>query len=183
MMGAAKIAKGLGLVLGGAIGIVLVAAAFRPDSFEVKRSVSIAAGADRIHPLINDLRQFNAWNPFNRKDPNIRGVYRGPAAGPGAAYDFDGNAEVGKGTVSIVASEPRKIAMKLDMLAPMEAHNDVTFSLVPRGDATEVTWKMEGRTPYIGKVLHLVFDMDKMVGGAFEEGLHGLKAIAEKGKA
>jgi len=30
------------------------------------------------------------------------------------------------------------------------------------------------------KVMGLVFNMDKMVGGAFDKGLSGLKALAEK---
>ena len=178
-MKAGTIFLALGGVAVAAVAVLLVAAAFRPDNFEVQRSVRIAAGAERIHPLINDLHEFNTWNPYNKKDPQIKGTYRGPQAGPGAAYEFDGNKEVGKGVVSIVGSEPQRVTMKLDMLAPMEAHNDVEFRLVPSGTATDVTWKMHGRTPYVGKVLHMLFDMDKMVGGAFEEGLAGLKARVE----
>jgi hypothetical protein len=162
------------------VGIVLVAAAFRPDQFRVQRSVTIAAGADRIHALINDMHAFNSWNPFNKKDPQMRGSYRGPAAGPGAAYDFAGNSQVGAGTVAIVDSAPQRITMKLDMREPMAASNTVVFSIVPRGNASEVTWAMHGNTPYLGKLLHMVFDMDKMVGGTFEAGLADLKQLAEK---
>lgn len=168
------------IVVALAVAGVLIAAAYRPDTFRVERSVRIAAAPERIHPLINDLRQFNVWNPFNKKDPQIQGTYRGPATGPGSAYDFKGNKEVGAGTVSIVETAPQKVTMALDMAEPLEAHNTVVFSLVPQGTQTEVTWSMQGRTPYIGKLLHMVFDMDKMVGGAFESGLADLKAIAEK---
>ena len=34
--------------------------------------------------------------------------------------------------------------------------------------------------PYVGKVMHMVFNMDRMVGKDFETGLANLKAIAEK---
>jgi inosine-uridine nucleoside N-ribohydrolase len=172
--------KIISLVVLVAIAGVLIAAAYRPDTFRVERTVRIAAAPDRIHPLINDLRQFNAWNPFNKKYPQIQGTYRGPAAGPGAAYDFKGNKEVGAGSVSITDTAPQKITMALDMAEPIEAHNTVVFSLVPQGPATDVTWAMQGRVPYVGKLLHMVFDMDKMVGGAFETGLADLKALAEK---
>lgn len=172
--------KTIAFVVAAAVAIPLIVAATRPDTFRVQRTASIQAGADKIHPLINDLRQFNTWNPFNKKDPAIKGIYRGPAAGPGAAYDFAGNKDVGKGSVEVIASAPDKVTMKLDMLEPFEAHNMVEFSLVPRGDTTEVTWAMQGPSPYIAKLMGLVFNMDKMVGGAFEAGLADLKARAEQ---
>jgi len=163
-----------------AIAAVLLLAARQPDTFRVQRSTVIDAPAARIFPLITDLRRMNAWNPFVRKDPQIRGSYRGPASGPGAGYDFQGNKDVGSGSIEITeAVEPSRVAMKLDMTAPMEAHNAVLFSLVPEGSATRVTWSMEGPCPFLGKVMGLLFNMDKMVGGAFDSGLADLKAQAE----
>ena len=142
---------------------LLVAAAFRPDTFSVERSKVIEADAARIHPLINDLHAFNSWNPFNQRDPNLKGTYRGPASGPGAGYDFVGNKEVGEGSVEITGSTPDKITMKLDMRRPMEGHNIVEFTLVPRGEATEVTWAMHGPSPYVARLMGMVFNMDNMM--------------------
>ena len=176
-----KVIKTTALVIGVAIVALLGYAATRPDTFRVQRSVSIKASPEKLYPLINDMKQFNTWNPFNRKDPSMKGTYRGPAAGPGAAFDFEGNSEVGKGTVSIVGGTPlRAVNMKLDMTAPMEAHNDIEFLLVPRGEVTELTWTMQGPCPYLGKLMGVIFDMDKMVGGEFDKGLAMLKAQAEK---
>ncbi len=39
---------------------------------------------------------------------------------------------------------------------------------------------MSGRQPFIGKLVTLFFDCDKMVGRQFEKGLGKLKAIAER---
>jgi hypothetical protein len=169
------------------LGIVVLAAAFvlllaarQPDTFRVQRSTLMAAPADRIFPLIADLRQMNSWSPFVKKDPNIKGSYSGPAAGPGAAYAFQGNSEVGSGNLRITEiAVPTKVALKLDMTAPMQAHNDILFTLEPEGGATRVTWAMQGPCPFIGKVMGVIFNMDKMVGGAFEEGLADLKIRAE----
>ena len=63
---------------------------------------------------------------------------------------------------------------------PFEAHNVVVFSLEPKGDATTVTWSMEGPTPFFGKIIHVFLDMDKMVGNDFEAGLANLKTASEK---
>jgi hypothetical protein len=73
-----------------------------------------------------------------------------------------------------------KIELKLDFLKPMEAHNTVVFTLTPQGEMTQVSWVMQGPTPFIGKIFHVFMNMDKMVGGDFEAGLANLKAVAEK---
>jgi len=162
------------------IAVVLVYAATRPDTFRVERTTSIHAPAAKIQPLIADLRAFNTWNPYERKDPALKGSYRGAPSGPGAAYDFEGNKDVGKGSIEIVETSPTRVAMKLDMLAPFEAHNLVEFTLVPRGDATEVTWAMRGASPFVARLIGVFVDMDRMIGRDFEAGLANLKAAAER---
>lgn len=162
------------------VGGVLIAAALRPDSFRVQRSASIQAPPEKIFPLINDLRRFNTWNPFEKKDPNLKGRYSGAESGTGAAYAFAGNRDVGRGAIEIIDSEPAsEVRMRLDMLEPFEAHNVVEFTLKPQGEATRVTWAINGRAPYFAKIIHLFFDMDRMIGKDFDSGLAELKAIAE----
>jgi len=170
---------GLGVLL--LIGGVLVLAPLRPDTFQVRRSTSIKAKPEQIYPLINDLHRFNTWNPFDKKDPNIKGSYSGPESGKGAAYAFEGNKNVGKGTIEILDSAPAsKVTMALRMLEPFRVDNRVVFTLAPDGAATEVTWAMQGAVPYFAKIIHLFVNMDRMVGTEFEAGLASLKTIAEK---
>ena len=172
--------KIIALIVIAPLAALLIFAAMQPDTFRVQRSASIQAAPDKLHGLINDMKLFNTWNPYNLKDPNVRGEYQGPQAGPGAVYRFAGNKDVGKGSVTIVDSTPAKVTMKLDMLEPFEGHNVVEFLLAPRGDTTEVTWSMHGPSPYIGKVMGLIFNMDSMIGRDFEAGLANLKARAER---
>ena len=39
---------------------------------------------------------------------------------------------------------------------------------------------MDGKSPFVAKIMHTVFNMDRMIGKDFEAGLANLKAIAEK---
>ena len=173
--------KTIGLVAAAAIGALLAYAASRPDTFRVQRSIAIQAPAGKLFPMINDLRQFSAWNPYEKKDPAIRVSYRGAASGPGAGYDFEGNKEVGKGSIDIVdASAPAKVTMQLTMLEPFAGRNTVEFSLVPQGQATSVTWAMHGPSPFLGKLIGVFMDMDHMIGRDFEAGLANLKTLAER---
>ena len=163
------------------VGGVLALAALRPDNFQIRRSASIKAAPEQIFPLINDLHRFNTWNPFEKKDPNVKRSYSGPESGKGAAYAFDGNKDVGKGTLEILDSAPgSKVTMSLHMVEPFEVRNTVDFTLERQGDATNVTWTMQGAVPYFAKIIHLFVNMDRMVGTQFEAGLASLKTIAEK---
>jgi len=173
--------KIFGIIVAIAVASVLLFAANKPDFFRVERRASIQAPPEKIFPLINDLRAFNTWNPFEKKDPNLKGRYSGPSSGRGAAYAFDGNKDVGKGSLEILESAlPSKVTMRLAMVEPFEVRNTVEFTLVPNGGATNVTWAMQGPAPFIAKVIHVFIDMDKMVGQDFEAGLASLKLIAEK---
>jgi hypothetical protein len=162
------------------IAAVLVYAATKPDTFRVQRSASIKASPEKIFPLINDLHRFNTWNPYAKKDPNAKGSYSGPASGQGAAHAFEGNKDVGKGNIEILESAPSsKVTMALNMLSPFEAHNIVEFTLEPVGETTNVTWAIHGPMPFMSKIMCLFFDMDRMIGTDFEQGLSDLKATAE----
>ncbi len=172
--------KTIAVIAGIAIAALLLYAATRPDTFRVQRTVSIKAAPEKLHPLINDLHEFNSWNPYNKKDPAMQGTYRGPAAGPGAGFDFQGNKDVGKGSIRILDSAPRLVTMKLDMLEPFEGHNTVEFRLAPQGDTTAVTWAMHGPSPFLAKLVGVFLNMDRMIGRDFEAGLADLKARAEQ---
>ena len=164
----------------GAAGLVAYTSTL-PDESRIARTANISATPEKIFPLINNLRTFNTWNPFAQKDPNAKASYSGPESGVGAVHAWDGNRDVGEGTIAITGSSPSsEVVMNLHMIRPMEVDNRVQFTLQPRGNTTDVTWAMDARAPLIGKVMCLFFNMDKMVGGEFERGLISLKALAEK---
>ena len=165
-----------------AIGLFLIYVTTRPDTFKVVRSLQIKAPPDKIFPLINDLRSYNTWNPYVKKDPAITLTYSGPMAGAGAKFLFDGNKDAGKGSIEVVAATPSsQVDMRLMMAEPFPIDNRVRYTLLPKDGGSEVTWAMEGPVPYIAKIAHLFFNMDKMVGTDFEAGLASLKALAEGG--
>jgi len=164
-----------------AVAAVLLFAATRPDTFQVQRTATIQAPPEKIFPLINDFNRWDAWSPWEKKDPGMKRSFGTVTAGKGAAYAWDGNKDVGQGSMEITESAaPSRLAIRLSFVKPFEAHNNVEFSLIPRGAATQVTWTMRGPVPYISKIIHMFIDIDRMVGGDFEIGLASLKAIAEK---
>ena len=53
------------------------------------------------------------------------------------------------------------------------------FAFKPEGDRTVVEWSLAGENNFLSKAVHLFMNMDKMVGGQFEEGLAQLKSVVE----
>lgn len=160
---------------------VLIFATTRPDAFRVERAVAIQAPPEKVFALINDLKAWAAWSPWEKKDPAMQRAYGATTAGKGATYAWEGNRDVGKGGMEIVDSTPpSRIRLRLDFVTPFEAHNIVTFTLAPQGSTTRVSWAMEGPVPYFAKIIHMFLDMDAMVGRDFEAGLAAMKTAAER---
>ena len=160
---------------------VLVDAATRPDDFSVQRSVSIKAPPEKIYPMLIDFRQWPEWSPWEKLDPTMKRTLSGAQSGPGAVYAWQGSSKVGAGRMEIKdVAAPTKVSIKLDFIKPFEGHNVADFTLVPRGDQTEVTWLMHGPAPFVSKLMGVFVNMDKMIGKDFETGLANLKAAAEK---
>ena len=160
---------------------VLILAAFRPDTFRVQREASIKARPEKVFALINDFDRWGAWSPWEKKDPAMKRTFGIAKSGKGATYAWEGNKDVGQGRMEIAESVPSsKVVLNLDFVKPFEAHNLVVFTLEPKGDTTNVTWAMQGDSPYVAKIIQLFVSMDKMVGKDFEAGLANLKAAAEQ---
>jgi uncharacterized protein YndB with AHSA1/START domain len=159
---------------------VVAYASTRPDTFRVQRSARINAPPDKIFRLIADYRNWPEWSPYEGRDPEMKRTFSGAPSGKGAKYAWEGNKNVGTGEMEIIDTTPNKVLIKLDFMKPFEAHNIAEFTLEPRGDATNVTWAMHGPVPLIGKVMHMVMDVDKMIGNDFAAGLEKMKAAAEK---
>jgi uncharacterized protein YndB with AHSA1/START domain len=157
-------------------------AATRPDTFRIVRTTTIGAPPEQIFPLINDFDHWLAWSPYERKDPDMERERRGALEGPGSVYAWDGDRQIGKGSMEIVAAEPpSRVAIQLDFERPMVARNEVVFTLEPAPAGTEVTWTMTGRHNWLGKLAGVFMDVDGMVGRDFEAGLASLKAQVEEG--
>ncbi len=159
---------------------IVLYASTRPDTFVLERSIEINAPAEKIFPLINNLRSWAAWSPYENLDPNMKKTFSGLPLGRGAVYTWEGDSKVGAGKTTIIDSNPpRSVKINLDMSRPFECHNLVEFTLIPQGSGTLVTWSMSGPVTLMGKVMGFLFS-DNMVKGQFDDGLSKMKAVVEK---
>lgn len=171
-----KILIGLACV----VGVFVLIVATRPADFSVTRTTLIAAPPETVFAQVNELKKWEAWNPWGKIDPAMKLTYEGPASGVGAAYAWVGNSDVGEGRMAITESQPNeRVQFKLEFFKPMTGTSTAEFTFKPEGNQTRVTWTMSGKNNFIAKAFCLFVSMDKMVGGQFEQGLASLKSLAE----
>ncbi len=170
------------LVLAGAAAAFAIYVATLPDHLTVARSVVVDAPPSKVFGHVNDLRKWEAWSPWAKRDPNSKSSYAGASSGVGMIFEWDGNDEVGKGSMEIVESRPfEHIGLNLTFERPFPGSNAVSFDFAPVERGTRVTWKLDAPQPFMERAILTLMglDMDEMIGGDYEAGLASLKRVAE----
>lgn len=162
--------------------VFLIVVAMQPSDFRIERSATMRAPAPAAFAQVNDFQNWRAWSPWEKVDPALKRQYDGPRAGTGAVYAWQGNKDVGEGRMTITDSKPAELVrIKLEFFKPFAATNQAEFRFKPAStDTTAVTWAMTGQNNFLSKAICLFVDMDKMVGGMFEQGLNQMKTVVER---
>lgn len=154
---------------------------FRPSEMHVERTAHMSVQPEVVFGLIDHLRSWERWDPWNELDPNQTTTYSGPEQGEGAVAEWSGNDQVGKGRMELVKSEPpQRVVVSLQFLEPFESEATTEFVLKPMdgGEGTEVTWSMSSEYSYMEKAMGLFVDFEHLIGNDFEKGLAKLEQVA-----
>ena len=104
-------------------------------------------------------------------------LYRGCQSCHGPSGE--GNSQIGAGSCTIIESKSGELVRsRMDWIRPMAGTSTVDFTFKQAGDKTVVTWAMYGKNTYMGKLVSLFIDCDKMCGPQFEQGLQDLGRAA-----
>jgi len=168
----------------GVLALFIAVAASRPSAYHVERKLEVAAPADLVFGVLNDLHRFAGvfvlfGSPLEKQDPNMQKTFEGPAAGVGQSFAWAGK-EAGKGKLTIQESVPgQKVGIQLEFVEPMKSTADCALTLAGTPTGSMVTWSMDGNHNFIGKVFGLFMNMDNMLGADIEKSLAELKTVAE----
>ena len=176
--------KKAALVVLAIVAVLAIVVAMRPATYQVTRSTQVAASPAVAFAQVNDFHKWKGWSPWEKLDPSMKTTFAGAATGVGAVYSWTGNDKVGEGRMTITDSRAdQEVVIKLEFLKPWEATSTTTFTFVPDGPNTRVTWNMIGTNNYVAKAFTLFANMDAMIGKDFENGLAALKVQAEAAHA
>jgi hypothetical protein len=163
--------------LAGLIVLLLLIGLVLPAKQTVERSILIDAAPRVISLELNDLRRYNEWAPWSRRDPDMEIRFEGPDQGVGAEMYWKSETE-GSGVLRIVASEENAFVvyeLEFDWGRPARSRID----LEPERGAVRTTWRMEADFGWNipGRWFGVFFDL--LLGPDFQSGLLELKAMAE----
>jgi hypothetical protein len=170
------------ILIGVAIVVVVFVAvvAMQPSQCKITRSMTMPVPANLVFAQVNDFHNWEAWSPWAKMDPTAKNSFEGTPSGVGAGFTWSGNSKVGEGRMTIIESRPSEmIRIKLEFIKPFAGINDTLFTFKPDGNQTAVTWTMTGPRPFLAKAICLFMNVDKMVGGQFEQGLDQMRIAAE----
>ncbi|MEE2787943.1 MAG: SRPBCC family protein [Myxococcota bacterium] len=161
----------VGLILG--IGFTL------PNQFHVERTLVIDAPPATVFPYVNDLENWQRWDPWSQDDPRMVRTFTG-GPGQGQTQSWMSQAS-GTGTLEILESTPLRSA-KLKLTTRASSYpRFLSFKLVDLGEKTQLTWAIDGENSMkpIGNYFGL--GMNRYLGPMYEQGLSNLKSLVETG--
>ena len=110
-----------------------------PSQVRVERSTEIAAPVQQVFDRVNDLKSWNDWSPWHKKDPDAVYEYSGPETGVGSKSSWISEMDdVGHGSQTITLSDAfSRIETELEFEGQGSANADWTFE--ETGASTKVT--------------------------------------------
>lgn len=158
----------------------LVYIALQSPQYQISRELLIKAKPEQIFPYINHARKSNEWMPWADLDPKMIMSYSGPDEGVGSKSFWVSEGSMGTGEALVVESIANSaVKSELSYIKPMTMKQTAIVSLHPTGEGTIVRWSVTGENQFIGRLISVVINMDKLVGGEFEKGLGKLKSLVE----
>ena len=174
-----KTLKIIGIVLGGLIALVLIAALFVPKQFVYEKTIVVNAPIDSVWENASTLSALDKWSPWNDHDPNMKKEMSGNDGTLGAKQSWESEI-VGSGSQTISnIQKPTLFETNLDFMKPHESHGKAYVKLVADGRTTKATWGMTGSMPYPMNIMILFMNMEKSMGKDWDLGLSRLKKMSE----
>jgi hypothetical protein len=154
-------------------------AAAAVETFSVERSARIEARPATVVARIADVREWTDWSSREVLDRKMHEQRAGPATGPGSTYTWSGNAEVGKGRLTLISIDENKVQFEVEVEKPAPSLTDYRFTVVPEGQGSLVTWSASGEKDASGKAFGFFAVPAEEIGTDMEKSLALLKAVVE----
>ncbi|GGW76575.1 SRPBCC family protein [Alteromonas halophila] len=149
-----------------------------PSHYSVQRSIVIDAPAEEIYPNVVDLRRWQQWGVWFKRDPEMKIDYSGPDRAIGMQSSWISETE-GSGEMTITDLEHNhKVVYRL-YFPDFDMASTGMVELEPVADGTRVTWSDEGEVGNNPLDRYFVLMIDGLIGPDFEMGLENLKTVVE----
>lgn len=173
-----KILKYLLYLVGALLLIILLLGLFGPKSFDVSRTAIVPGTTEQVWPYVSSLKNMQTWSPWAEKDTAMTIQYSGNDGEVGSSSSWTGNKDVGEGSQTITALEPKSyVETKLVFLKPMSSEATGYMRLQDTTGGTFVTWGIKGENGFIGRVFDALMNLEKAMAPDFDRGLSKLSEL------
>lgn len=158
--------------------LVLLTGLFLPAEYRVERSIEIEASNDKVYAAIVDLRKWEQWGTWYRKDPNAVMTYDGPDRAIGMRVRWQSDI-LGRGSIEITSLQfNRQVIYTVDNPEHgILAHGDLR--LKPTETGTELTWISSGNVGINLIDRYQLLFFDEKLGSDIQVGLENIKTLVE----
>jgi len=157
--------------------LVISAYAFVGDRVSAERSLYMNVPPAATYARVVNLKSWESWSPWMKMDPDMKIAYQNGGIGKGASYTFDSEMEnLGSGKLTITDVHKNKAIQTFVEMNGNEGVGSWDFSQKDKGSI--VTWNFSFKPKNLSERVMALF-FNRMMGPSLEDGLEGLKKIAE----
>lgn len=165
------------------IAIPFILAIFGADNYTIETNVIINKPKQEVFDYIKLLKNQDHYSKWVMTDPAMKKTFTGTDGTPGFIYAWESeNKQVGQGAQEIKGlADGESIDCEVRFLKPFEGTSHTTFltkSVSP--EQTNVTWLFKGTKNYMMKVIHILFNLQKVLKKDMDTSLNTLKTVLEK---
>ncbi len=161
---------------------ILIAGMILPNKVTVSRSLLVKASKEEVFEQIVQFRNWPKWSPFHAIDTTMKITYDGVDGMNGSSYTWDSkNDDAGMGTMFNRGVSGTTMDYHIDFERPFKSTADGKLIVKDTLGQVKITWTFATITPFPFNAMQLFpfMNLEKMVGGSFDEGLAKLKIITE----
>ncbi len=167
-------------ILIGIVALIVILGVVAPKTYDVSRSIVVNKPLAEVYNYLKFIKNQDQWSPWAEKDPDMEKTFTGTDGEIGFISAWVGNKDVGSGEQELTGfKENEEVASQLRFLKPWKSTSDAYLRVFQEGEATKVVWGFTGHNKFPISIMMLFMNMDKAVGGDFEQGLSKLKKVLE----
>lgn len=152
-----------------------------PRSFKLSRSILIQADKAVVWEQVSKWDNFSNWSAWTARDTAMTKKIEGTDGEVGAKYSWKSESQ-GNGSQTILVSKPMSFRESDLVFEDWGMTSRTSFELKDSAGGVFVTWSMYGENGFMGRVMGVIMNMEKMVGPDYEAGLAKLKLVCESQK-
>lgn len=165
------------------IAIPLITAAFMNNEYTIEREITINKPSAKVFDFIKMAKNQELYNKWVMQDPHMQKQYTGTDGTPGFIYAWKSdNKQVGQGEQEIKKiAAGQRIDSEIRFIQPFSGVANIYMETTPlSANQTKLKWVFGGTRPYMHRIMHLLFNLKKVLGNDLQTSLSTLKTVLEK---